>query len=385
MTDPVSARRRILWTFFVQAFAGGGLFARIPDIQQNLGLSEAELGLALAGAASGGLLSLGLSSTLVARFGTRAILMTGLPMLAATALAAALAPSLALLIPALLIGGVSFSVSNVAMNVEADRIEAAGDTRVMNRCHGFWSLGMLVASVVGVGARAIPISPTLHFLPILPLVLVATLVLFVGYQAAPRRNTGQTRRGLAMPDRVTLLLMAFGISASIAQSTTQNWSVIFMRDTFAAPDWIDTLTLPAFLLAMSLGRFFADGWVTRFGTIAVSRALAATALMGSLLVVTTPILGLAILGFALQGVGTAALFPIMVTAAAQAPTRTAEENVAAVILATSLVMLVAPLIVGWTADTLGLRIAFALVLPFFLLTMLLAPLTRPQGDHPATG
>ncbi len=385
MKDPDTARRRILWTFFVQAFAGGGLFARIPDIQLRLGLTEAELGLALAGAASGGLLSLGLSGALVGWFGTRPILIIGLPLMAAMAVAAALAPSLALLIPALLIGGMAFSVTNVAMNVEADRIEAAGGIRVMNRCHGFWSLGMLAASLIGVGARAIPVTPALHFLVILPLVLAVTAILFAAYDAAPRRGAKTRRPGFAMPSRITLLLMAFGISASIAQSTIQNWSVIFMRDTFAAPDWIDTLTLPAFLLAMTLGRLFADGWITRFGTVAVGRGLALLAFVSALLVTLSPSLPLVILGIALQGLGTAALFPIMVTAAAEVPDRSAEENVASVILATSIVILVAPLVVGWTAETLGLRAAFALVLPFFLLTVWLAPLTRERGDHSASG
>jgi hypothetical protein len=42
--------------------------------------------------------------------------------------------------------GAMSSLSNIAINVEADRVEAATAARLMNRCHGGWSVAFLAAS-----------------------------------------------------------------------------------------------------------------------------------------------------------------------------------------------------------------------------------------------
>lgn len=378
--NTAASPRIIVAIFFMQAFASGGIFTRIPDIQLGLGLSESILGIALSAASAGGLISLAISSMLVARFGTKPIIVLGLTVIALAPLIAALASGMVLLMIAMVLGGVSFSLTNVAMNVEADRIEAATGERVMNRCHGFWSLGMLAASLIGVGARAVPVSAALHFAAILPFALIAILVVAQTLNPAPQRGVRKRTTGFARPDHMTLMLALFGVSASIAQSTTQNWSVIFMRETFAAPDWIDSLTLPAFLLAMSVARLFADAWISAYGAARVSRVLAIVALTGSALVAASPTLWIALTGFALQGIGTAALFPIMITAAAAATHRPSEESVSAVILLTALVMLVAPAVVGWTAEAAGLRIAFAMIVPLFLITVRLAYLAEKPVD-----
>ena len=147
-----------------------------------------------------------------------------------------------------------------------------------------------------------------------------------------------------------------------------------MRDTFQGADWTDTLTLPAFLGMMALGRWFADGWVSRFGAVRVSKTLAVVSLIGGVCVVAAPTLSVALLGFALTGVGTAALFPLMISAAAQQPGRAAEDSVAAVILLLGVVVLVVPATMGWVAETFNLRAAFALSLPLFVVTYLLSPM-----------
>ena len=63
--------RAILAMFYLQALAGGGLFARIPDIESALALTETQLGLALTGAPAGGLVCVLYAGRLVARIGAR--------------------------------------------------------------------------------------------------------------------------------------------------------------------------------------------------------------------------------------------------------------------------------------------------------------------------
>lgn len=387
MIAAMSRRGMILLVFLTHAIAGGGIFPRIPDIQARLGLDESTLGAALTLAAVGGLLANLVAGRVVGALGTRAVIAVGLPTLAVLSMLAAMAPGTGLLFVAMLGMGIAFSLNNVAMNVEADRVEAATGRRIMNRCHGVWSAGVLLAALIGVGARAVPVPAGLHLMAFVPPTLLVGLYVFRRMEACPVAPGDRTKRpGIALPTRMTLVLMLFGLSATVSQSVVQNWSVIFMRDLFQAPAWIETLSLPAYLAAMTLGRIFADDWVERFGPVrvAVAQTLAGLAGVGVAVLATVP--EVALLGFLLMGLGSAALFPLMVTAAARSGERPAAEAVSAVILAMGVVMLGIPVATGWIAETWGLRAAVGAVVPFLVLTLVLARVVAPRrvvGDVPA--
>ena len=368
----MSNRAVIQFVFFLQALAAGGLFPRIPDIKSGLSLDEATLGLALTTAALGGLVNNLFAGRIVGALGTKRILVFGIPALAALTTLVAAAPNTPLLFIVLFIMGMSFSLTNVAMNVEADRVEAATGRRVMNRCHGLWSAGMLLAAILGTGARALPLSALLHLSLIVPLAVLASILIIAPMTAAERAPDDKADSPrFALPTRRTLMIVLFGLSAGIAQSGTQNWSVIFLEQTFAPPEWIATLPLSAFLVAMAACRMLADGWSESFGPVRVAHTLTSLALVGALAVVLAPSLWVALVGFAMMGAGTSVLFPLMVSAAARNATRPAAEAVSAVLLLTGVAMLAAPAIMGWIAESFGLRVAFWSLVPPFLVTLLL--------------
>ena len=62
---------RVFACFFLFAFALGALLARLADVQQNLGLDKAQLGLMLIGMAIGSLVSVSIGAQWVDRMGAR--------------------------------------------------------------------------------------------------------------------------------------------------------------------------------------------------------------------------------------------------------------------------------------------------------------------------
>lgn len=364
-----SGAATIMAVFLAQAVAGGSLMTRIADIQQGLGLDEAQLGLALSGGPVGGLASFLVSGAIVGRLGTRHVLLWGIPAIALLTLAMGIAPDAVTLFLAGAVHGVVFSLTNVAMNVEADRVEALSGIRVMNRCHGLWSAGLLLTALTGVLARGMAVPVAVHFALLVPPVVLAVWWLVMPMRPAPERpGTGQGR-AVALPTRATVLLMAFGLAGGVVQAGAQNWSVILMRDSYAVSDWIETMALPLFLLALTLGRMFADGWNVAFGSVRVTRVLAWIALLGCALVMAPVHWMLALAGFAAMGLGICGLFPLMVSAAAKIGDRPAAENVSSVIMITGLVMLAVPSLMGVMAESWGIRAAFALAVPSLLLTL----------------
>lgn len=364
----------ILATFLAHALAAASIFPRIPDLQESLGLSEAILGVTLTATPVAGLAANIVAGRVIEAIGTRSILTAGIPLMAIFSAIAAFAPTLPLLVISLVCLGLAFSLANVAMNVEADRIETATGRRIMNRCHGVWSAGMLGSSLIAAVARGSGITAELHLSAmILPTALMSVLVMR-RMEGKPVKIADQPRRtGFSLPTRATLVVMLFGIAASMCQIGTQNWSVIYLRDTFAAPDWIDSLTIPAFLATMTVSRLFADIWIERFGAVRVALVQTGIATLGTLAVIGAPSALVAVAAFAVMGAGTGVHFPLAVSAAAKLGDRPAAENVSAVILSMSAAMLAAPAIMGGIAEAYGLRMAFAALLPPLIVSLALTP------------
>jgi MFS family permease len=157
-----------------------------------------------------------------------------------------------------------------------------------------------------------------------------------------------------------------------------DWSSLYMRDVFGATPFLAGLAVATAALAQACARFAADGFLERHSPVALARGLLLTLGSGVLLVYAAwhPLLSLA--GFALMGVGTNALFPLAMSAAAQRTDRPASLNVAAFSQLAFMAFLVAPPLLGLVAEHWGIRHAFGLGLPLVVLSWLaVSSLKRP--------
>ncbi|MCR6670950.1 MFS transporter [Devosia ginsengisoli] len=378
---PAILRWRIIALFFVHALAIGALHTRIPDVQLLIGLSEGQLGLVLMGQPLGALAMFLFSSHIIERFGPRAVILWLLPVatVGASLVTVLLNPVAMFLLLAL--NGMGFSLTNIAINVEADRVEAATGTRVMNTCHGVWSIGFLLTSLLGAAMRGLDISPALHLWLLAPMAIGLMLLIVVPMPLIPPRpHAGDNRRKLAWPTLATLGLVAFGLGAALTEGAARAWSIIYLRDNFDVAAWVESMALPALLVTMAAGRLVADRWIDRFGPVLVARMLAGIAVAGMVLLVVSPTAVLALAGFGLVGVGICVLYPLTLSAAARLGDRPASQNVAATTLIFQLVNLGAPALIGTVAQSLGIRMAFAMLLPLLVLTCLMAGKLAPKGE-----
>jgi MFS family permease len=375
----LSSAARIRAVFFLHAISSGGLYSHVAEVQRALHVDAATLGLVFLGFPIGSMLVFLFGSRVLEAAGTKPILIfgtTGLPV--ATALFAVMPTPIALF--TFFIGyALFYSLPNMAMNVEADRVEAASPRRVMNSCHGVWSVGYLLATLLGTIATALQMTPITHLaLLAAPLVPIALFVTIGLDPAPPRPHTAQTVRRLALPTLPILLLVAFTIGPNLLEGSLRNWSVIYMRDSFAAPNWVDTLTLPVFLLAQSIGRLNADGLVMRVGPVRVARALNVSAFIGCAMVVFAPNLYVALAGFLLIGIGVCVSYPLTTSAAARLGDRPSSQNVASLTLAVQVIMLVSPAALGWIATHVSIRATYGVILPAIITSQWLARYLAPK-------
>ena len=366
------AHFRVFAAFFIYSFSLGGFYPRLPEIQERLGVEEGALGLGLIGVATGTLLSLTLIAPKLERFGYRRVLLTLIPLVSIGMWAASLATQAWVMFVGLMVTGLVVGCVETVVNVEADRVEHQMKRRIMNRAHGFWSFGFFGAGAFSAMLARWSWTPQEQLALSVVIVLVLMVLLLSGYQAAPARpsqSQDQAAPRWATPTRGIWLLVTVCASALLLEGAGFDWSAIYMRDAFGSDPAQAALAVSVVAFAQGLTRFNADYFVQRFGVGRVSTTLLVIMLAGNVLVVCATGAELAMLGFAMLGVGSSAIFPLAVSAAAQRQDRPAALNVAALAQNGFIIFLLAPPLLGTVAEHAGVRAAFAACIPIVLISL----------------
>ncbi len=376
----IAPHHRIYTCFFLFAISLGALLARMPDLQVALGVNKSELGLTLIGMAIGALISLTLSSPLIAHLGART---TAFITVLGTAVAFAIVPWLGAA-PAvfcvLFCAGLLAGALEINLNVEIDRLEAQLGRGIMNRAHGFWSLGFFVTALIASVVRQADISMHIHLGVTLVLVVIIGVVAISGIRPAPARALAEEAKApmFALPTLGLLPLCIIGLAAFLVEGAGIDWSAIYMRDVFAVEPFIGGLGLTLFTFFMAMARLFVDPVVDRFGARAVATALLILSAIGLTAVWLAPHPYIALFGFALMGGGCSAVYPLAVSAAAQRTDRPAQVNVAALGQVTFIVFFLAPPLLGFVAEHFGIRISYLVCLPLILYALFSVKALAPK-------
>ncbi len=370
----LSPARLTMAMFFIQGALLSNWFPRIPDVQAELGLSPAELAIAILGLPIGTFAALMVAGRVVDLLSPRRAIMVGSAVYCAAMSLPGWASNMASLFVFLMVLGAVFATVDVAINTEATAIQHRLGRRIVSKCHGFWSLGAMAGALLA-GAFAEGAIPTNWHLLVVGLVtlgpavaLAARLPQLGGEAEAPILR----RPAFSLPPVAMIGLAAFAFGVILTELATRNWAAVFLRDVLAASPAATGIGYGAFSLCMAAGRFLGDAAAERFGTVALARTCCIVATVGIVAVVAAPSGTVAIVGLAVVGLGISVGYPLAVTAAAGHGDRSAAANLAALALAAFSSMMVGPTLVGFVAEVAGLRIGLATMLPFLAVSALLA-------------
>jgi len=370
----LSPIHRVFAGFACYSFAMGNIFPRLADVQSGMGVTTAALGLGLIGAPVGTLVSFTFASPYLDKIGYGRLLPWALPLLAALYALAVHAPSPLILFLMLLPVGVVIGCVEIMLNAEADRTEFMVGRRIMNRSHAFWSIGFFSAGLFGAQVASFGISPQLHLALVVPIVGLGSYLALHDYAPSPPRGAEADHKAplIVAPTWPILVLVVVTIPAMVLEGASMDWSAIYMRDSFGSDKFWQGIAVASFAVLQGLMRFYADGVVERFSPAALARVLFVALGLGCITVVLSPWPILSLIGFAAMGLGTSAIFPLAMSAAAQRNDRPSALNIAALAHFSFMIFLIAPPILGFIAHGWGIRTAYGIALPFVLISLVTA-------------
>ena len=347
--------------FFLLGLCFASWASRIPSVQQKMGISEAALGGVLLTIPLGQLLSLPLAGWLVAKQGSRRVILWAVGLYAAALLGLGWAGSLWQLLPCLVLFGIGGNLTNISVNTQAVGVERLYPHKpIMASFHGLWSLAGFVGAAIGSVMIGHAIPPGVHFLGIAAFIL-AGLAVAAGSTVRQDAATDPNQPIFVRPDKELLGLGAIAFCALICEGAMFDWSgVYFKKVVHADPAWVGA-GYTAFMSTMAAGRFGADWLAHRLGPKRVIQLSGVLTAAGLSVAVALPTLPTALLGFLLVGFGTSAVVPLVYSAAGRSTTMSAGMALAAVSTIGFFGFLLGPPIIGFVAGATSLRVSFAFI------------------------
>lgn len=365
---------RARWgTFLTFALAGlltGVWVARMPALSAKFGTGEGETGIVVLVWGLGAIAAMQALRGLMSRAGSRAVLRAALPLTSLSFAAVALAPSYGALLAAVVLFGMTFGITDIAMNAQGSVVERAYRRSVMSGMHAGWCVGAMSGGVFGVVTAAAGLGFTATVLTAALLSLPAGLALGRAYLPDPPRPAAHAGpgkgRGARMPAAV-YLIGVLGFIAFMTEGSIADWSGLLLHEEMGATEAVAAAGYPVFELAMLLGRLAGDRVRMRAG---IRRLLIGAGLGTALsmsVVVLAPGPAVAIAGFFVTGLVVCTVVPTTISLAGTA----APDRPAAAVAQVGAMgyggLLLGPVVIGFLSEATSLRVGVGTVVVLALL------------------
>jgi predicted MFS family arabinose efflux permease len=351
-------RRSTRLVFLVVGVVAAVWACLVPFAKANTELNEGNLGLVLLCLGVGSILAMPTAAALSTRYGCRVVL-TASSLVACAALPLlATVSSAQLLAVVVFVFGAALGSADCVMNVQAVIVDRASGRPLLSGFHAFYSLGGIG------GAASISILLTLGATPLqstLGAVSVMVLALLVAYPGLLPYGNPAEGPSFAVPHGVVLFLGVLCFIVFLVEGSMLDWSAVLMTEQRGSGPAQSGFAFASFSIAMALGRLFGDGVVARIGRRPVLTVGGLLAAGGIALATLSSIRGVALLGYALVGVGCSNIVPVLFAAVGRQKTMPQAVAVPAITTLGYAGILTGPAGIGFVAQHSSLSVAFLFV------------------------
>ncbi len=372
LIDLRRARLAVTYAFVVQGICFASLVTRIPTLQERFDLADVTLGLLVglvpivAGVGSV------VAGALSPRRGSRAVLRVMGPTVPLGLVLVGLASSIPVLLLGLVVVGFGLGSVDASMNIQGVRVQDDLGRSVVASYYAAFSL----AGLVGALLAALAAGSTLALGAFFALVALVTVPgqLAVGRWLLPGHPTPAAET--AERPRISWTpVVVVGIALMcvyIADSGASSWSAVYLNDGLGSSEATAALAYGCYALMTMVGRILVDRSVDRAGPVPLVRIGGLVAAAAALALALAPSPAWALVAFGVLGLGICPAIPLAFSAAASHDPTASGVAVARVNVFNYAGFVVGAPLIGGIAEGVGLRWAFAALVPILLVVPALA-------------
>jgi len=338
-TAPVAianqARKSLLAMFLLMGMVSMGWVPRIPEIKDDIGLSNGQFGFVLLASTFGSITGAQIGGRAIHTFGSRRVTQVAVSIMPVGLAGMGLANSAIVLIISLFVMGFGYSLMDICLNAQGFIVERILKKRCMSSLHAMWSVGAFLTTVIG-GSIARFVSYEVNLVAIAAFAAIAFIpaAFFLLPSDLDDHNGGKEETSAKIPlfGKSVLPLWGLGIGllgSMIAEGAASDWAGILLRDDMGYGKGVNASGFACFALAMIVSRLLGDKMLDHFGpalTVKLGGYIGGTLFGVAILIAVPlsqshPLVALIIinLGFSAVGFGIGPMFPAFILAAGATP------------------------------------------------------------------
>ena len=358
MSFPQS-RQAVAALFLANGFVVGSWASLIPEFKIRLGVDESGLGLLILAFGIGSLIAMPLCGAIIAKAGSQKLVLRLSAILIVVLMILMHAPNVIFAAFAMVLTGAMIGGMDVAMNANAVSVERDMHKAIMSSCHGFWSLGGFAGAGLG-GVMIAQLGVDMHVLIVTA--VVAAMIGFAWHKVMDDATeiSGDAKAPKPALPRTALpyLIGAMALACMIPEGSVVDWGALYLRQELGADVAMSGFAFAAFSGTMAVMRFLGDDIRNRLGAAMTLRLSAVFAGIGLVIASMANVGEVAILGFAIAGIGVANLVPIAFSAAGNLPGYAPGVAISVATFMGYSGILFMPSLIGFVAEHTGFAIIF---------------------------
>ncbi len=360
--------------FFIMAFYVGLWTIRIPTIKDQINTDYFGIGLIMATFAIGSIIAMIFSNKLIKLTSCKEVLLYTSILQALLWFPTPFVSSLQIFMIVSFIFGLTYGSFEISCNLYASNLEKREKKSMMSGFHAFWSLGVLLGSI----ATSFFLEWNISFLTNIIFYIIILLPLNIFFvsklendQVEEKNN--KTNIFFIWPLIIFVLALIAMVNA-LTEGSVDSWGALYMRDFIKVDGFLIGLATVSFNIFMVIGRLSGDWFRDKIGVYNLLIILFLLSIISLYLLFSYNNIYVAILGFALLGIGTSAIVPITYSLAGKVEGIDSGASIAIVSIAVYGTFMGAPATLGIIANLYGVNSIFfpTLIIFLFVLPILFA-------------
>jgi len=353
--------------YFSMAFYVGLWTVRIPTIKDQLNTDYLGIGFVFTTFAIGSLLAMVLANYFIKKYSSKFIILLAMIIQALLWLLVSFINSVEIFMILSFTFGICFGIFEVAINLQASKIEIREKKSMMSGFHVFWSLGVLFGAILTSLFLQWQISIFNNIIIYLVFLIPFSFFCSISLSRDSLSTNSDKKNIFFVWPTLIFLLVLLSIGNALVEGGVDSWGALYMKDVIGVNGFNVGIATIFFNISMVIGRFSGDYLRDKLGVYFFINILLFLCLIGILIILYFENLIFAIIGFSILGLGISSIVPLAYSLASKVEGIESAVGITIISIAVYGIFMVAPAALGILANLYGVSVVFA---PMFVVSLI---------------